>query len=210
MVPSVLGQGRLMSQIYDASHTDPKSVFYVECHATGTQVGDPVEANSVGNFFARSFYDPPLLVGSVKAIIGHTEGTAGVSSLIKVALCLYKGCITPNLHFTTINPRIKAKEYNMHVVTHITRLPLPQNGPLFIGINSFGVGGNNCHAIVYPYISHSTKENPVPIESLANNNGENILISSGFTTSSDSIQAIFPRTKFNQYFIFIFTGKLIV
>ena len=212
VIPSPLGQGRLMNEIYNTSRTDPNSIFYVECHATGTRVGDPIEANTVGNFFGRSSYDPPLLVGSVKTIIGHTEGTAGVSSLIKVAVCLYKGYITPNLHFTKINPRIKAKEYNMHVVNHITRLPPSQNGPIFIGINSFGLGGNNSHAIVYPYNSHFPKENHASIQCVNNNNNniESISASSSFTTSLDNIQTIYLHAKANQYFIIILSGKIIV
>lgn len=151
VVPATYGQTQLLSRIYNASKTDPKSVFYVECHGTGTQIGDPVEANTIGKYFGRSSQDSPLLIGSTKSVLGHTEGASGVTALIKTALCLYKRWITPNMHFNHINPQIKIDEYNLHVVLNMTSLPSSRDNPIIIGINSFGMGGNNCHAIIYDY-----------------------------------------------------------
>ena len=144
-VPSSDGQTRLLDEIYTRSDTEKNSVFYIEGHGTGTQVGDPIEANTLGAFFNRSSYDSPLLIGSVKSVIGHTEGAAGVASLIKTALCLKHRLIPPNMNFNRIHPKIDAKKYNLHVVNHLT--PFPDH-PITVGINSFGIGGNTAHAIV--------------------------------------------------------------
>ncbi|CAF0885307.1 unnamed protein product [Didymodactylos carnosus] len=144
-VPSPYGQNMLLNEIFTRAKIDPNTVFYIEAHGTGTQVGDPIEANTLGAFFHRSQYNPPLLIGSVKSNIGHTEGAAGVASLIKVALCMKHRILTPNMHFTRINPKIHAKKYNLHIVNHTVQF---SNDLVTIGINSFGMGGNNSHAII--------------------------------------------------------------
>ncbi|CAF4205444.1 unnamed protein product [Rotaria sp. Silwood2] len=144
-VPSSHGQTRLLNEIYMRNNIDPNKIFYIEGHGTGTQVGDPIEANTLGAFFKRSSYNPPLLIGSVKSIIGHTEGTAGVASLIKIGLCMKHRMITPNMNFTRINPKIHSMKYNLHVVSHIVSFP---DELISIGINSFGIGGNTAHVIV--------------------------------------------------------------
>ncbi|CAF0818008.1 unnamed protein product [Didymodactylos carnosus] len=149
VVPSPYGQNLLLNEIYSRKHTDRKDIFYIEAHGTGTSVGDPIEANALGKFFNRSQYDPPLLIGSVKSNIGHTEGTAGVAALIKVCLCMKNRLIPPNMNFTKMNPKIRAKDYNLHVVTQC--VPFPKTA-VTLGINSFGIGGNNAHAVVTEYV----------------------------------------------------------
>ena len=143
--PSPAGQHQLLTEIYTRNQLDPKAIFYVEGHGTGTEVGDPIEANTLGAFFKRSSSDTPLLIGSIKSNIGHTEGTAGIAALIKIAMCMKYRTIPPNMHFTEINLKIRAKEYNLQVVNSF--VPFPKD-LVTIGINSFGVAGNNAHAIV--------------------------------------------------------------
>ncbi|CAF0930134.1 unnamed protein product [Adineta steineri] len=152
VVPSGVGQARLLTEIYSRTNFDPRRIFYVEAHGTGTPVGDPIEANCLGRFFNRSSIDPPLLIGSVKSNLGHTEGAAGIAGLIKVAMCMHYRTIPPNMHFKSLNPEIEAQRYNLHIVQHLIPFP-PYTGidPVAIGINSFGMGGNNVHAIVEEY-----------------------------------------------------------
>ncbi|CAF4446355.1 unnamed protein product, partial [Adineta steineri] len=126
VVPSGVGQARLLTEIYSRTKFDPRYIFYVEAHGTGTPVGDPIEANCLGRFFNRSSLDPPLLIGSVKSNLGHTEGAAGVASLIKVAMCMYHRTIPPSMQFTSLNPKIEAQRYNIHVVQHCVPFP-PHN-----------------------------------------------------------------------------------
>ncbi|CAF1493623.1 unnamed protein product [Adineta ricciae] len=147
--PSSDGQYQLLKEIYTRQQIDLSKVLYIEGHGTGTQVGDPIEANTLGKFFNRSKADMPLLLGSVKSNIGHTEGTSGIAGLIKVALSIKHRVIPPQMNFKKINPKIKAQEYNLHIVQHLTRIPT--NYIITIGINSFGLGGNNCHAIIEEY-----------------------------------------------------------
>jgi acyl transferase domain-containing protein len=156
VVPAAAGQERLLTEIYTRTQYDRNRIFYVEAHGTGTQVGDPIEANTIGKFFQRSLIDPPLLIGSVKSNVGHTEGTAGIASLIKVAMSMRQRKIPPNMHFTALNPKIEAQHFNLHVVQTVVPFPLfdpnNENGyPVAIGLSTFGIGGNNAHAIIEEY-----------------------------------------------------------
>ncbi|CAF3504412.1 unnamed protein product [Adineta steineri] len=179
-VPSAAGQTRLLNDIYKRADFDPRRIFYVEAHGTGTPIGDPIEANCLGQFFNRSCFDPPLLIGSVKSNLGHTEGTAGIAGLIKIAMCMHHRSIPPNMHFTSLNPNIEAQRYNLHVVQHSVPFPVGNDtDSIAMGINSFGIGGNNAHAIVEEY--HPSKTS-------AMNRSENDMES-------------------KQYFIFIFSTK---
>ncbi|CAF1169580.1 unnamed protein product [Adineta steineri] len=185
-VPSGVGQARLLTEIYSRTKFDPRQIFYVEAHGTGTPVGDPIEANCLGRFFNRSCVDPPLLIGSVKSNLGHTEGAAGVASLIKVAMCMYHRTIPPSMQFTSLNPKIEAQRYNLHVVQHCVPFPPHNIGePIAIGINSFGMGGSTAHAIVEEYQPIIT---PIINEHTYDHHNEN-------------------QRENKQYFIFIFSTK---
>lgn len=86
----------------------------------------------------------PLLVGSVKSNIGHSESTSGACSIAKVLLAFERGKIAPNLHFTQPRPTIKAlMEGRIKVCSETSDL----KGNL-VAINSFGFGGANAHALL--------------------------------------------------------------
>lgn len=154
-VPSSYGQSLLLKEIYSRNQMNLNEVFYIEGHGTGTQVGDPIEANTLGQFFQRPSDQAPLHIGSVKSVIGHTEGAAGIASLIKVILCMKYRMIPPNMNFTRINPKIRTNEYNLHIVTDLIEFP---NRLITIGINNFGFGGNNAHAIVTEWPEYHSDE----------------------------------------------------
>ncbi|CAF3372207.1 unnamed protein product, partial [Rotaria sp. Silwood2] len=185
--PSPHGQYSLLEQIYSRNHfvIDPKQIFYVEAHGTGTQVGDPIETNTLGKFFNRSQFDSLLLFGSIKSNIGHTEGASGVDGLIKVALCMKYRMIPPQMHFKQLNPQIKAKQYNLHIVQHTVQFPSinTTDNPILIDINSFDIGGNNAHCIVQEY------KQPSPVN------------------RQNSCKEIEVRKDDEQYFILIFSTK---
>lgn len=107
--PSGLMQHRLLSEFYDDVGIDPSRLSYVEAHSTGTVVGDPEECQSLDNIFCKN-RKTPLLVGSVKSNIGHTESTSGACSITKVLLALDSGIVPPNINFTRIRPGIPSLE----------------------------------------------------------------------------------------------------
>ncbi|KAI1496967.1 putative polyketide synthase [Biscogniauxia marginata] len=117
---------------------------YVECHGTGTAVGDPVEVDAVARCF--SLRDgPPLMIGSVKTNLGHSEAASGLTSVIKVVLAFEKGVIPPTQGIQKLNPKLKLESRNLKVVTELEDWPRALRRA---GINSFGFGGANAHAIL--------------------------------------------------------------
>lgn len=126
----------------------PADISYVEAHGTGTPTGDPIEAQALGSVFGAAQPEGrSCVIGSIKSNIGHTESTAGVAGLIKVALMLQRGEILPNIHFETPNPNIPFGDLRLRVPTAPEPWDAPPQGR-FAGVNSFGFGGTNAHVIL--------------------------------------------------------------
>lgn len=114
----------------------------MECHGTGTPVGDPIETNAV----ARVFGESGVHIGSVKPNVGHSEGASGLTSLIKSVLSLEHQTIPPNIKFTSPNPKIAFQEAKLTVPVDST--PWPEDRCERASVNSFGIGGSNAHVIL--------------------------------------------------------------
>lgn len=146
-VPNALAQTALVREACRNAGVSPRQVQYVEAHGTGTAVGDPIEAEALGTALGGAGgRAKPCVIGSVKTNIGHLEAGAGIAGLIKVALSLNHGAIPPSLHFLTPNPRIDFGHLGLRIATQIEKLPA--DGPAIAGVNSFGFGGTNAHAIL--------------------------------------------------------------
>jgi len=129
---------------------------YFEAHGTGTQAGDPQEAGAIAEAFfsgeGGSDIAGEMLVGSVKTVIGHTEGTAGIAGLLKASLCLQNSTLVPNLHFNNLSPKVKPFYSNLRIPTTLQPWPqLPPGIPRRASVNSFGFGGTNAHVILESY-----------------------------------------------------------
>lgn len=83
--PSTLRQGELLQECYDDCGLSPNSLSFLECHSTGTKVGDPEEINAIDRIICKNRTDP-LLIGSVKSNIGHTEPVSGLCQVAKVMI----------------------------------------------------------------------------------------------------------------------------
>ncbi len=146
-MPSEDAQVALMRRAYRDAGVDPRDVSYVEAHGTGTAAGDPIEANAIARVVGvGSTREAACLVGSVKTNIGHLEAGAGVAGVMKAALCLTHGAVPPHLHFDAPNPAIDFDALKLKVPTALT--PLPDGPVRFVGVNSFGYGGSNGHAVL--------------------------------------------------------------
>lgn len=121
-----------------------------------TQAGDPQEASAIHVAF---FGDPEpqpqaskLLVGSIKTVIGHTEGAAGIAGVLKAMLALRHGQIPPNLHFNTPQAKVAPFLNCLEVPTKLLPWPtIPPITPRRASVNSFGFGGTNAHVILESY-----------------------------------------------------------
>lgn len=158
-MPSTEAQTALIRRAYEGSGLDPvlDKCQYFECHGTGTQAGDPVEAQAIQQAFYPNdaTFDPQdkMYVGSIKTLIGHLEGCAGLAGLLKAIMCLKNRTITPNLHFHHLNPNIAP--FYEHLSVPTSNIPWPSVGPghpMRASVNSFGFGGTNAHAIIESYI----------------------------------------------------------
>ncbi|KAL8700018.1 MAG: hypothetical protein Q9224_001157, partial [Gallowayella concinna] len=150
--PSTDAQEALMKRAYQVAGIDDVSrTGYVECHGTGTPVGDPIETKAV----ARVFGGLGVYIGSIKPNLGHTEGASGLLSVIKTVLALKNATIPPNIKFLTPNPAIPFASGNLTVPTDPT--PWPNDRLRRASVNSFGVGGSNAHAVLECASYHDNK-----------------------------------------------------
>lgn len=147
-VPNPESQESLVRRVCREAGVDPRHIRYFEAHGTGTAVGDPLEARALGAVVGQD-RDPgnPCILGSVKANIGHLEAASGVAGVIKAALCLKHRQIPPVANLETPNPAIPFAELGLRLPTGLEPMPAG-TGPALIGVNSFGYGGTNAHAIL--------------------------------------------------------------
>lgn len=151
--PSHLAQEELIRNTYLKAGLSLKHTRYFEAHATGTAVGDPIEAKAIGAVFSNERKSgEPLYVGAVKSNIGHLEGGSGLAGLIKTILVLEKGLIPPNANFEKVNPKINPAALNTVLPQKLT--PWPTNGLRRASINSFGFGGTNSHVVIEDAYNH--------------------------------------------------------
>lgn len=160
LVPSRAGQVRALRSAYQSAGLEPTDVSLLECHATGTLVGDAVELETLTEVFgARS---TPLALGSLKANLGHLITAAGGAGLLKVLAGFEAGVYPPAPLVAT--PRRELLAAPLRLVGSAE--PWRAEGPRRAGINAFGFGGNNAHLIVEepPAVGLSR---PIPARPLA-------------------------------------------
>lgn len=146
-VPNGGSQERLIRQALKNAGLTPADIGYFEAHGTGTPLGDPIELQALGKIFNQSHSArDPLLIGSCKTNIGHTEAAAGIAGLIKVVLSLQHRRIPAHLHFHHPNPAIPWKQLPFEVPRE-TR-DWPEGRPCRAGVSSFGFSGTNAHAVL--------------------------------------------------------------
>ncbi|KAI3391508.1 hypothetical protein diail_7206 [Diaporthe ilicicola] len=148
--PSSEAQAMATKAAYaNAGITDLSATGYIEMHGTGTQAGDPQEVKGVASVFAKSkAQDAPLIIGSIKSNVGHSEPAAGVSGLIKAVLAVEKGRIPGNPTFIVPNPNIDFEGSRVRATRYTIPWPAAAVGFRRASVNSFGYGGSNAHVIV--------------------------------------------------------------
>ncbi|XP_071628686.1 fatty acid synthase-like isoform X1 [Temnothorax longispinosus] len=141
--PSVEKQKILLDEFYKECEISPNELSYMEAHATGTLVGDPIEVTSIDQTLCAK-RNTPLLMGSVKSNIGHSEPASGLCQIAKVLLAMETGIITPTIHFKRPRKELTAIiEGRIKIVTEPTEW---EGG--YVGINAFGFGGANSHILL--------------------------------------------------------------
>jgi acyl transferase domain-containing protein/surfactin synthase thioesterase subunit/acyl carrier protein len=145
---SVPAQSKAMVEALALSGVQPETIGYIECHGTGTVVGDPLEVQALKRAF-RAFTNRVgfCAIGSVKTNIGHLEQTAGLAGLIKVALAIRKAQIPPSLNYEAPNPKIAFGESPFFVNTQLCAWK-GIGGRRRAAVNALGLGGTNAFAVL--------------------------------------------------------------
>ena len=160
-VPHTPALEQVMEAALEDAGITPSEVDFLEAHGTGTGVGDPIELNAVANVYGHGRENGvPLLIGSVKTNIGHTESAAGIAGLIKAALALKRGVIPKHLHFHNPTPSIEWDRVPIQVTSSTMDWPSRPNRPRLAGVNSFGISGTNAHIVMEEYRSPNGVANP--------------------------------------------------
>ncbi len=150
--PSGTSQKRLIKQALKSARVKASEIQYIEAHGTGTLVGDPIEVEALGTVMGEGRTAAnPLIIGSVKTNIGHTELAAGAAGLIKVALAMKNEAIPRHLHFSELNPRISLNSIPAIIPTETISWKKGCRQRRLAGISSFGFGGVNAHIILEDY-----------------------------------------------------------
>lgn len=163
--PSSAAQAEATVSAWRKSGLDPDTVTYLEAHGSGTRLGDPVEVEGILKAFRELYRDwgkelsekPRCGLGTIKSNLGHPETVAGIAGLIKVVLAMNKGLIPANLHYSKLNPEIKLDKTPFYIVDQNKEWDRLRDSeereiPRRAGVNSYGFGGVNAHAVVEEYI----------------------------------------------------------
>jgi acyl transferase domain-containing protein/NADPH:quinone reductase-like Zn-dependent oxidoreductase/SAM-dependent methyltransferase/acyl carrier protein len=145
--PAHDGQVRTVATALAASGVEPASIEYVECHGTGTALGDPVEMAALREAFGPGLREKSCWIGSVKGNIGHLECASGIAGLIKTALALSRETLPPSLHFAHANPAIPFSGSPFRVANEMRAWRRNCNVRR-AAVHSLGMGGTNAHLIL--------------------------------------------------------------
>ncbi|HXH40758.1 MAG TPA: SDR family NAD(P)-dependent oxidoreductase [Thermoanaerobaculia bacterium] len=163
--PNASAQSALLVEAYEKAQIDPATVGYIECHGTGTGLGDSIEFQGMSRAFSELYKrhgkppaaDPHCGLSCVKSNMGHLETAAGIASVLKVLLAMKHKQIPATLHFEEINPYIKLNGTPFYVVDKLTEweAPMGEDGaplPRRAGVSAFGFGGANAHIVLEEYV----------------------------------------------------------
>ncbi|WP_328433047.1 SDR family NAD(P)-dependent oxidoreductase [Streptomyces sp. NBC_00425] len=145
-LPSSTAQQALLRDVYERAGLVPDDVAYLEAHGTGTQAGDPLEAQAIGRALGRGRNRGALPIGSIKSNLGHMEAASGMGGLFKAMLVLRHRQVPATLHAEDLSQQIDFDELNVRPVTCLE--PLEHPGVALAGVNSFGFGGANAHLVL--------------------------------------------------------------
>ncbi|NJD36944.1 MAG: type I polyketide synthase, partial [Geobacter sp.] len=165
LAPSSEGQLRAMRAAYQQAGWQPQDVDLIECHATGTPVGDAVEVASLKELWNGTEPKQQCVIGSVKSNIGHLLTAAGSAALAKVLLALQHDTLPPTAGFSRPQPGMLLEQSPFRVLT--TSEPWQrrdQQTPRRAAISAFGFGGINAHLLLEEWLPESatTIAQPTP------------------------------------------------
>lgn len=162
--PSTSGQTAVVMEAMALAGVRPEEISYVEAHATGTALGDPIEVAALSEAYARlagtRLPAGTCAIGSVKGNIGHLGPVAGLAGLIKTALALAREQLPPTINVSKPNPRLNLASTPFRVQDRLAAWPRDPQRPRRASVSSMGIGGTNVHVVLeeppdQPYTAHT-------------------------------------------------------
>lgn len=146
--PNPEAQSTLLKEAWSNAGINPETISYIECHGTGTRLGDPMEITGISNAFIGSTNKKQFCgIGSVKSNIGHLDAASGLASLLKCTQALQKQEIPASINFEKSNNEVIFEDSPVYLVDKT--IPwLATEYPRRCGISSFGFSGTNCHIVL--------------------------------------------------------------
>lgn len=215
MAPNPNAQAQLIRDAHSKSGVDPRSITYIECHGTGTPLGDPIEVNGLKTAFKNLYQEHGLhsaavkhcALGSVKSNIGHTETAAGVAGVIKVLLAMQDEYLPKSLHCQNLNPLLELEDSPFYVLQEGQTWQRPTIGdaqqPLRAGVSSFGAGGANAHLVIEEYRQEPDELSSLALEPeiivLSAKNSERLQVYAQHLTQYVAQNSAYVATHFKQF-----------
>lgn len=161
MSPDTEGQSRAMQSAYTKAGWLPNQVQHIECHGTGTPVGDGVEFNSLNNLWQQHNVEGECVIGSVKSNVGHLLTAAGAAALMKTLLAMKHGVLPPTANFELPSNKIDLNKSPFKVLTKAEPWQVETNTPRRAAISGFGFGGINAHVLLEQFDKYAVDANIV-------------------------------------------------
>ena len=162
--PSIIGQKECIINAQKMAKVTSDEIDYIECHGTGTKLGDPIEVQALTEVFAyntnkNNVQRHKCIVGAVKANIGHAGAAAGIAGLIKVCQMLQHKIISKQINYDAPNAELHLDDTNFEIVTATKKWDKTNDATRIAGVSAFGIGGTNAHVIVSEYIPDNQIKN---------------------------------------------------
>ena len=150
LAPAKEGQLRAMRTAYERAGWQPSDVQLIECHATGTPVGDAIEFESLRELWGESGWVPgQTAIGSVKSTVGHLLTGAGAAALTKVLLAMKAELLPPQANFADPAAGLRYENGPFKVLREPERWSrVSTTQPRRAAVSGFGFGGVNAHLLV--------------------------------------------------------------
>jgi acyl transferase domain-containing protein len=163
LAPNIAGRELVLRRTYARAGVEPSTVQYIEGHGAATAIGDQTEVESLATVMGE---DGTRYLGSIKGNVGHLKAAAGLAAFVKTILSLRERTIVPHAGFERPDPHLRLQERGIVIPTRPLPWPSSNGHPRRAGINAFGLGGNNYHALVEEYVGGgpSTRLGPLGID----------------------------------------------
>lgn len=164
-VPNPNAQEAVVTEAVRKANIPLETISYIECHGTGTSLGDPIEILGLDKAFANVKFDNGVCaIGSVKSNIGHLESAAGISGVVKILLQMQHKKLVKSLHSEKLNPFIHLDESRFKVQQSYEDWEVVAGDKRRALISAFGAGGTNVSLVLEEYenIMDTKEKNNIP------------------------------------------------